>query len=130
LVDLVEKSVSTQVRETAPLPVIQRVDRRLSAATITELVQAYQDGASTTQLRHRYEVGQGSVIRILHHHGVQMRNQGLVDGEVATAADLYHRGATLAQLGDQFGISPNAVRRALTSAGVVMRRRGGCKPRN
>jgi len=64
------------------------VDRRLSAETVTELVQAYLDGASTTELRRRYALSQGSVIKLLHEHGVEMRGQGLADRDVTTAADL------------------------------------------
>jgi hypothetical protein len=129
MVELAEKSANVQVRTRDPLPQMQRIDRRLSAKTIAELVRAYCDGASTTQLRERYELSQGGVIRILHGRGVEMRNQGLADGDVATAAELYRGGATLAQLGAQFGVSPNAVRRAVVSAGVTMRPRGKSKPR-
>jgi hypothetical protein len=56
---------------------------------------------------------------------VEMRNQGLADGDVATATELYRGGKTLGQLGEQFGVSPNVVRRALVAGGVVMRPRGG-----
>jgi transposase-like protein len=111
------------------LPQVQRVDRRLPAETIAELVRAYRDGASTTELRQRYDLSQGSVVKILHDHGVEMRGQGLADGDVPTAVELYRGGATLAQLSERFGVSPNAVRRALASAGMVMRPRGGSKPR-
>jgi hypothetical protein len=124
MAELVEESAETPVRTREPLPQVQRVDRRLSSETIAELVQTYRDGASTTQLRHQYELGQGSVIKILHKHGVVMRNQGLGDDDLAVAATLYRDGQTLAQLGLRFGVSPNAVRRALVSTGVVMRARG------
>ena len=87
-------------REATSLPQAQRVDRRLSPETIAELVQAYRDGASTTELRRHYELSQGSVIKLLHEHSVAMRNQGLVGGDVAIATELYQSGATLAQLGD------------------------------
>lgn len=110
MVELVEKSAKGQVREAPPLPQTQRVDRRLSAETIAELVQAYRDGASTPELRRRYDLSQGSVIKILHGHGVEMRNQGFADGQVPVAAELYRSGTTLAELGHRFGISPNAVR--------------------
>lgn len=129
MVDLADKSARMPVREVPPLPQTQRVDRRLSAETIAELVQAYRDGASTTKLRQRYELSQGSVINILHEHCVDMRNQGLADGDLSVAAKLYCDGATLAQLGVQFGVSPNAVRRALVAVGVVMRSRGGSRSR-
>ena len=78
------------------------MDRRLSPDTIAELVQAYRDGASTTELRRHYELSQGSVIKLLHEHSVAMRNQGPVGGDVATATQLYQSGATLAQLGERF----------------------------
>lgn len=129
-VGMVEKLAKTQVREVASLPQVSRVDRRLSAETITELVQAYRDGVGTPELRRRYGLGQGSVIKILHGHGVVMRNQGLTESDVATAAQLYCGGASLAQIGERFGVSANAVRRALVSVGVVMRARGGSKPRS
>jgi hypothetical protein len=124
VVELAEKSAKMPVREVTPLPQTQRVDRRLSAETIAELVEAYRDGASTPELRRRYDLSQGSVIKILHEHGVEMRNQGFADGQVPVAAELYRSGTTLAELGHRFGISPNAARRALVSAGVVMRPRG------
>jgi len=130
LVDLAEKSAKMPVREPVSLPEVQRVDRRLSAETIAELVQAYQDGASTPELRRRYDLSQGSVIKILHDHGVEMRGHGVADSDVPSAAALYRGGATLTQLGERFEVSPNAVRRALVRAGVVMRARGGSKPRS
>ena len=111
------------VREPVSLPHTHRLDRRLSAETIAELVQAYRNGASTPELERRYALGHASVIRMLHRHGVTMRNQGLDDSDVPVAAELYRNGQTLAQLGLQFGVSPNAVRRALVSAGVMMRGR-------
>jgi hypothetical protein len=129
MVELAEQSANLPVRAMVPLPQVQRLDRRLSAETVAELVQAYRDGVGTPELRRRYDLSQGSVIRILHRHGVQMRNQGLADGDIATAAELYRGGATLARLGERFGVSPNAVRRALIS-GEVMRARGGSKPRS
>jgi hypothetical protein len=127
MVELAEKPAKTPLREAIPLPRHQRVDLRLSAETIAELVQAYREGVSTTQLRQRYDLSQGSVIKILHGHGVVMRGQGLAHENMPAAANLYRSGATLAQLGEEFGVSPNAVRRVLISAGVVMRARGGRK---
>src|ERR1700757_3677671 len=127
MVDLAEKSAKTPAREALSLRQTQRIDRRLSSETIVELVQAYRDGASTTELRRRYDLSQGSVIKILHGHGVEMRGQGLAESDIPTAIDLYRDGATLAQLGERFGLSLNAVRRALMAGGVTMRARGGSK---
>ena len=129
-VEMVEKLTKMPVREPVSLPQVSRVDRRLSAEMIAELVQAYRDGVGTPELRRRYGLGQGSVIKILHGHGVEMRNQGLAEGDITTAVELYRSGASLAQIGERFGVSANAVRRALVGAGVVMRARGGSKPRS
>jgi hypothetical protein len=128
MVEMTEKSADMQVRKAVAIPQMQRVDRRLSAEMIAELVQTYRDGASTTHLRQRYDLSQGSVIKILHEHGVEMRGQGLAEDDVPMAAALYRSGKTLAQVGDRFGVSPNAVRLALVSVGVAMRPRGGSKP--
>lgn len=125
MLEMTENSAKTQVRTAEPVVQMQRVDRRLSAETIAELVQAYRDGAWTTLLRQRDVLSQGSVISILHNHGVQMRNQGLAAKDIATAAEPYRSGETLAQLGERFGISPKAMRRALVAACVVMRPCGG-----
>jgi hypothetical protein len=129
ILEMAEKSAKMHVREIVPLPQIQRVNGRLSAETIDELVQAYRDGASTTELRRRSNLSQGGVIKILHDHSVAMRGQGLADNHIPTTAELYRSGTTLAQLGEHFGISPNTVRRVLVSTGVVIRARGGSKPR-
>jgi hypothetical protein len=130
MVEVAERSAKLPVRQAIPLPHAHRIDRRLPAEAITELIQAYRDGASTPELERRYEIGHAAALRILHGHGVQMRGQGLADADMPTAAELYRSGATLAQLGERFGISPNAIRRALVSAGVVMRARGGSRPRS
>jgi hypothetical protein len=129
MVEIVEKSANMPVRTPETTVQMHRIDGRLSAETIAELVQAYRDGASTPALERRYGLGHASVISILHRHGVTMRNQGLAESDIRIAAELYRSGKTLAQLGERFGVSPNAVRRAMVSAGVVMRARGGSKAR-
>ena len=127
---MAEKISGNAGQNLEPIVPIRRIYRRLSAETIDELVQAYRHGASTTELRRRYELSQGGVIKILHSHRVEMRGRGMTDDDLAAAAELYRRAATLAQLGERFSLSPNAMRRALTSAGVIMRPRGGRKPRS
>jgi hypothetical protein len=69
LVELAEQSANMQVKTSTPLPTIRRLDRRLSAETITELVQAYRDGTGTPELRQRYNLSQGSVIKGCVHQG-------------------------------------------------------------
>jgi hypothetical protein len=76
LVELLASEAKGPFRSVTPLPPIQRVDRRLSAETIAELVQAYRDGAGTPTLRRRYKLSQGSVLKLLREHEVVMRPNG------------------------------------------------------
>lgn len=126
---LVEMLPSLQVKgrnvEAAPLPRVFKVSQRLTAEAEGELAEAYRAGATTTELRRRYGLSQGSVLRLLAEQGVEMRQQGLCEADVPVAAKLYVAGWTLAQLGTKYGVSPNAVRRKLMEAGVRMRPRGG-----
>jgi hypothetical protein len=127
---MMEQSTNRQVREPVALPARHRLDQRLDAAVVEELVAAYQAGVATGELRQRYGLSQGSVLKLLRGHDVTMRWQGLTEPDKLVAADLCRNGATLAQLGTRFGVSPNVVRRALLAAGVAMRARGGSKPRS
>lgn len=127
---MMEKLAGQPARKPVTPPPIHRLDQRLSDKLIAELVRAYGDGATTAELRQRYELSQGSVLKLLREHGVAMRWQGLNESDKAVVAELYRDGATLAQLGARFDVSPNVVRRALLAAGVVMRTRGGSKPRH
>ena len=126
IVDLVAKSAKTQVTGSPPLPQVQLVDRLLSAQTIAELVQAYRDGATTPELRQRYGLNQGSVLKVLRKHDVTMRARGLSKSksDIPIAAELYRSGDTLAQIGRQFGSAPNTLRKVLIEVGVTIRPRG------
>lgn len=117
----VELIGSMQVREVPALPSESRVDRRLSGETIAELVQAYQGGMTTAQLRQRYSLSQGSVIKLLRQHGVPMRRQGLTDEQIETAIQKYEAGQSLATIGRKLGVDHGTVWRALKKRGVQMR---------
>ncbi|WP_067475173.1 helix-turn-helix domain-containing protein [Nocardia amamiensis] len=51
----------------------RRLNRRLSPATIAELVGAYRSGTSTNKLCEQYGLSKGSLMKILQEHGVRMR---------------------------------------------------------
>ena len=125
VVEMMDQSVNTQVREPAVLPAPHRLDQRLDAGAVDELVTAYEAGASTADLRQRFGLSQGSVLKLLRAQGVALRWQGLDEADKSVAIQLYRDGATLAQLGTRFGVSPNVVRRVLLAAGVMLRPRGG-----
>ena len=129
LVEMVDSLTKDQVRRASPLPQPHMVSRRLSAETIAELVQAYRDGVGTPELRRRYQLSQGSVLRLLKTHGVTMRRQGLSKHDLPAATKLYDAGASLSEIAKRFNISHTAVRHALIAHGVAMRPQGGSKPR-
>jgi len=112
------------------LPPPRRLNQRLDAELIGELVHTYRAGAPTAELRQRYGLGQGSVLKLLREHEVTLRWQGLSDADKVAAIALYRDGATFAQLGVRFGVSPNVVRRVLLAAGLTPRPRGGSRPRS
>jgi hypothetical protein len=77
----------------------------------------------------QYGIGKGSVVKVLHEHGVAMRNQGLSPEQIQQAAALYRNGLSLAKIGSQFDVDTTTVWSALKKVGVQMRpRRGGRQP--
>lgn len=94
----------------AAQPQVYEVRTRLGPATIAQLVAEYEAGEHTTDLVAKYRVGKGTVIEILHNHGVQMRRQGLAEAHLAAATERYLAGGSPVQIAAQFGCSPNAVR--------------------
>jgi predicted transcriptional regulator len=89
------------------------------------MVEAYEAGATTTQLRQQFSVSQDTVVRLLRRHGVVTRHKGLSDSDLQQARELYESGLPVAKVGEKLGRAPSTVRRALVQAGVEMRPRGG-----
>lgn len=132
LSELIKKVESSRKRQVSPIvtppPRTHKLARRLSDEDIVALVAAYRAGDSTPTLQQRFQLSQGSVLKILSDHNVTMRGQGLSHAQIEHASELYREGWTLARLGTRFQTAPNTVRRALISNGVVMRARGGSRP--
>lgn len=125
LADL-ERQVSEMAVESSPqrdsaLRVPRQVERRLGKQAIEELVASYAAGVPSTQLAVAYRLSKGSVLRLLHEHGVAMRRQPLTQSEVDQAVALYRAGWSLARLGAKFSVDGMTVRAALLKQGVAMR---------
>lgn len=99
----------------------RRLDRRLSAVTIAELVDAYQAGTSTPELCKRYGLSKGGVLKLLGDAGVTMRKQPMTDEQAELAVRLYGEGRSLQAIGDELGKAKSSVREALIGRGVTMR---------
>lgn len=58
-----------------PAPHVHKLRQRLSKDLQHQLVRDYQTGATSTELRARYILGKGSVLKILSEAGVEMRRR-------------------------------------------------------
>ncbi|WP_280378055.1 helix-turn-helix domain-containing protein [Nocardia wallacei] len=102
-------------------PKARRIDRRLPPETVAELVAAYEAGTGTPELCKRYSISEGSILKLLTDHGIQMRRQGLTDTQIRRAEKLYADGNSLRTIANQLGSSFSTVREALIARGVQMR---------
>lgn len=105
-------------RRALPPRAPQGAEDRLGPVGIAQLVADYQAGISTTQLMRLYDLGKGSVLRLLEANGVPRRRQGLTPTQVEEAARLFRLGWSLSRIGRRFGKDHGVVSRALIQAGV------------
>jgi lambda repressor-like predicted transcriptional regulator len=94
---------------------------RLDPHKAKELAAAYSTGTTTNELSARFGIHRATVTAILHRLGVNLRQRGLTDEQVAEACRLYPEGWSLARLAERYGVDDMTVRRHLLLAGVVMR---------
>jgi flagellar biosynthesis/type III secretory pathway chaperone len=120
-----QRKPSAANRSARPFP----IERRLHPDTLVELVDAYRQGTSTLELCKRYNLGKGTVLKILAEHDVPMRQQQhLSAAQVERAVEQYQAGDSLATIAKQLGSTATTVRRMLQARGVVMRAAGGSNP--
>ena len=106
----------------ASLRRVHAVDRRFEPAVIAQLVAEYEAVDPTTVLMARYNLGKGTVLKLLTGHGVQLRGQGVKNIDITLAVQQYLDGWSLKRLGETYGCNAETVRKALKAAGVTMRR--------
>jgi hypothetical protein len=73
------------------------------------------------ELADRFGIHRATATSILHRLGVEPRQFGLSDKQVAEACRLYPEGWSLARLAERYDVTDMTVRRYLLLAGVVMR---------
>lgn len=115
------------VRSTPARRRVHKAERRLRPEQINELVAKYVSGSPTSELVVAYGIGNTTARRILHDHGVELRNQGAKNIDLQEATTLYVDGWSLKTLGERYGCDPETVRKALQDTGVSIRRRRGWK---
>lgn len=99
----------------------RRLDRRLSANTVAELVRAYRSGTSTGKLCKIHHLSKGGLLKILAEHGVEMRCQPMTKDEINWAVRLYGEGKSLNAIARATGKSKGSVWKALRERGVQLR---------
>ena len=97
--------------------------RRLSPTAIVDLVEAYQAGATISQLAVEFGIHRTTVTGHLDRHGVPRHCEHTAwDDEILKqAAELYATGSSLADVADQFGIDAQTVANRFRRAGVAVR---------
>ncbi|XUK63971.1 Helix-turn-helix domain containing protein [Plantibacter sp. RU18] len=102
-----------------------RLSRRLSPELVTEIVDNYEAGITTTALCAEYSLSKGGLLKILGERGVEMRRQSLDAEQLNEAIRLYETGLSLQAVATRLGVSYNCVRQRFVKELVPRRPRGG-----
>jgi len=97
------------------------VQVRLDAQQANDLAIAYRSGKATKELSGQFGIHRATVTAILRRLGVDLRQRGLTDEQVAEACRLYPEGWSLARLAERYDVDDMTVRRYLLLAGIVIR---------
>ena len=103
------------------VPRVHKVQQRLEPATLAQIAADYEAGMSTQQLMAHYQLGKGTVLRLLRSQGVDIRNQSLTPQQCEEAITLYLDGWSLAKVGRHFDREHTVIRDVLVRAGIPRR---------
>ncbi len=110
-------------RSAAAGPRRHKLDQRLDAEQIAEIVAGYEAGSHSAELSRRFGVSKTSVIKILREAGVAIRRQGLSDADAARTEHLYLSGLSMAQAAEELDSAASTVCFVLRQRGVRTRPR-------
>jgi len=104
--------------------------RRLSEATVDDLVSAYLEGSSIDSLAAQAGVNRTTIITHLDRRRIKRRKvvRKMTDRIVQRAATRYRRGASLKVIAAQFDVDARTLAREFRRAGVPIRPRRGWPP--
>jgi transposase-like protein len=106
------------------------VQRRLSKATVDELVRAYLDGSSIDSLAAQLGVNRTTIIHHLELRRIERRKvaRKMTDSIVQRAATSYRKGESLRMVAAQFDVDARTLAREFRRAGLPIRPRRGWPP--
>ena len=97
------------------------MNRHLSSAEVTQLVELYRGGKSMRELAHKFGIHRVTVSRLLKRQGVELRMRALDADQIDEAVKMYLSGNSVAQIGEHFGVDHGTVWRQVRRRGVKMR---------
>jgi hypothetical protein len=86
---------------------------------VAALIADYEGGTPSTALMVKYNIGKGTVLKILEDHGVSRRNQPLSPDQCTEAIDLYLSGWSMAKVGRHYGRAHTVIRDLLKRRSVT-----------
>ncbi|MEU9407547.1 helix-turn-helix domain-containing protein [Streptomyces sp. NPDC048281] len=105
-------AVATEIKE----------NRKLSPREVTELVVAYQQGATVSALSRRFGMHRQTVNHHLARAGVAIRSQvKMTPSRVAKAKELYEQGWSAREIGRALDVCASTVSKKLKRTGVKIR---------
>jgi uncharacterized protein (DUF433 family) len=124
LARLLDRDLGHETRDrpaAGPAPHVHKLAHRLTAETIQALQQAYQTGASLAELQQQFDLGRGSVQRLLREAGARRRRKSLTDAKMTLLVERYEAGLTIREIAAEQQLPKTTVQDALVRAGVTMR---------
>ena len=100
--------------------VTRRQKHTFSNEEITDIVTAYESGASTNNLAEKYDCHRRTIANQLKKQGVTVTREKL---DLGDAVQMYESGLTTKEIAEKYHMSDNAVSYRLKKAGVRMRTR-------
>jgi len=94
---------------------------RLEPDQVTQIVAAYQSGATVYELADQFNCHRTTVSGMLKSRGVPMRRTSLTQAQVDRAVKLYETGLSLSKVGKLVGANAETVRQRLLTCGVTPR---------
>lgn len=103
----------------------RRIERRLTPATVAELINAYRAGTSTARLASRFGISKTAILTLLNSHEIPRRFQSIPTDDIDNVERLYLAGHPLASCSRLTGFPASTIRDALRERGTPMRAPGG-----
>lgn len=100
---------------------VHKLAQRLDEETLSAIAADYAAGMTSTELRQTYQLGKGSVLRLLAESGVEMRRRSLEPEQLNQVVERYQAGLAIREVAAELGLPKTTVQDALRNAEVKMR---------